>query len=180
MREQDGDDVLWRSYTITQIMECIADPSKYRVIAELSDDISAVFPYLNALYPTMMYNPGANAITIRKDAYLLTFYPHLATLAKVQSEEDAVAQLEWFRTLCNETWARREEIAPRYEQRAMLGPLDVYALLPRLNCKACGEQTCLAFAAGLLLGQRRMDECPHLADDAYREGGRRLTELLRT
>lgn len=169
---------LWRSFTITHVLDCIADPTKNRVIARLSDDISPVFPYVNAVLRGILYNPEGQTLTIRRGTRLLTFYPRLAIFAKVDGEEDAVEQLTWFQTLCNDLWRRRAELSPRTERQALLGPLDVYALLPRLNCRACGEATCMAFAFGLLLGQHEVEECPHLQEEAYAEGGRRLRELL--
>lgn len=171
-------DLLWHSFTITHVLDCIADPTKNRVIAEFSDDISPVFPYLNAIIPNLMYNPGANAVTIKQEWRILTFYSHVAVMAKVDGGEDAVAQLNWFQDLCNNTWHRREEITPCHERRKLLGPLDVYRLLPKLNCKACGEATCMAFAFGLLLGGRELTECSHLTAPDYAEGGRRLAELM--
>ncbi|MGA9350795.1 MAG: (Fe-S)-binding protein [Anaerolineae bacterium] len=171
-------DLLWHSFTITHVLDCIADPTKNRVIAAFSDNIAAVFPYLNAIIPNLMYNPGANTITIKRAWRILTFYPHVAVMAKVDGKEDAVAQLRWFQELCNDTWRRREEITPCYERRKLLGPLDVYWLLPKLNCKACSEATCMAFGFGLLLGGRELAECPHLTAPDYAEGGRRLAELM--
>jgi ArsR family metal-binding transcriptional regulator len=41
-----NDDILLRSFRITHVLDCIADPTKNRVIAEFSDNIAAVFPYL--------------------------------------------------------------------------------------------------------------------------------------
>lgn len=172
-------ELLWHSFTITQTSECMADPTKLRVVAELSDDISSVFPYINATHATAMFNPGANSLTLRNGTRLLTFYARLATLAKVEGEEDAAAQLEWFRELCNRTWARRHEIEPRFERRTLLGPLDIWSLLPKLNCKACGEPTCMAFGAGLLMGKRLLSDCLPLEEPAHCEAGRRLAELLR-
>ena len=58
------------------------------------------------------------------------------------------------------------------------GPLDVYRLLPGLNCEACGEATCMAFTFGLLQEEHWLVECPHLSTPQYAEGGRRLAELL--
>lgn len=174
-----GDDnLLWHTFTITHVQDCIADPTKNRVVAEFSDDISPVFPYLNAVLSQLMYNPGAQTITVKRGERILTFYPRVATMAKVDGAEDAVAQLAWFKDLCNETWQRREEITPLYERRKLLGPLDVYRLLPGLNCQECGEATCMAFAFGLLLGNRALSECPRLKEETFAEGGRRLGELL--
>lgn len=173
-----NDDALMRGFAIVRIQDCIADPEKNRVIAELSDDVSAVFPYLNATVSSLMYNPGVEIVTIKREGRLLTFYPRVAIMAKVAGREDAEAQLRWFRELVNDTWRRRAEITPSYERRKVLGWLDAYSLLPKLNCKECGLPTCMAFAVGLVMQERRLDECPHLQEEPYAEGGRRLQELL--
>ena len=60
----------------------------------------------------------------------------------------------------------------------VLGWLDAYLLLPKLNCRECGLPTCVAFAFGLLTQERRLEECPRLAEAPYSEGGQRLRELL--
>jgi len=172
------DGVLLRGFTISQVMDCIADPTKNRVVAEFWDRVDAVFPYLNAVVPNLMYNPGAGTVTVKRGGRILTFYPHVAVMAKVDGEEDAEAQLRWFQELCNDTWRRRAEIEPCYERRQQLGPLDVYRLLPRLNCGDCGERTCLAFAFRLLFGELGLEACPHLVEGEYAEGGRRLAELM--
>ena len=172
------DEVLLHSFRITHVLDCIADPEKNRVVAEFSDHVDAVFPYLNAIVPNLMYNPGANTVTVKRGERILTFYPHVAVMAKVDGAEDAAVQLAWFRDLCNETWRRRSEITPCYERRRLLTPLDAYWLLPKLNCKECGELTCMAFGVGLLLGSRQLEGCPHLQEAPYIEGGRRLAELL--
>lgn len=172
------DNLLLRGFTITHVLDCLADPTKNRVIAEFTDNVAAVFPYLNATVPNLMYNPGANTVTVRRGERILTFYPHVAVMAKVDGQADAEAQLRWFQGLCNETWRRRDEIVPCFERRKLLGPLDVYLLLPRLNCRACGEPTCMAFAFQLLWGERTLDQCPPLDTEGFRESGKRLAELL--
>jgi len=171
-------ETLLRGFRVTHVMDCIADPSKNRVIAEFSDHVDAVLPYLNSILPNAMFNPGANTITVKREWRILTFYPHVAVMAKVDGEEDAVAQLTWFQQLCNATWRERERITPCYQARRLLGPLDVYQLLPRLNCKACGQATCMAFAFELLLGGERPSRCPRLEDAEHAARARRLAELF--
>jgi ArsR family metal-binding transcriptional regulator len=169
---------LLSGFTISQVMDCIADPTKNRIVAEFWDEVDAVFPYLNAVVHNLMYNPGAHSVTVNRGGRILTFYPHVAVMAKVDGEEDAEAQLRWFQELCNDTWRRRAEIAPCYERRQRLGLLDVYRLLPRLNCGDCGERTCMAFAFRLLFGELALDSCSHLVEPTFAEGGRRLAELV--
>ncbi|KUO75591.1 MAG: Fe-S cluster protein [Desulfosporosinus sp. BRH_c37] len=48
-------------------------------------------------------------------------------------------------------------------------PLELYKLLPKSNCKLCGVATCLAFAAEVIKGQKRLDECPHLESQIIEE-----------
>ena len=170
--------VLLRGFTITHVMDCIADPTKNRIIAELWDEVDAVFPYLNAVMPNLMYNPGAGTLTARRGGRILTLYSHVAIMAKVDGAQDAEVQLRWFQELCNDAWQRRAEIEPCYERRQRLGPLDTYLLLPKLNCGDCGERTCMAFGFRLLFGKVVVDACPHPKEPEYAESGRRLAELV--
>ena len=41
-----------------------------------------------------------------------------------------------------------------------LSPIDVYMLLPRTNCKECGEPNCIAFAAKLVNREISLEKCP--------------------
>src|SRR5512136_1691140 len=47
-----------------------------------------------------------------------------------------------------------------------LKALDVYKLLPRKNCKECGDPTCLTFAMKLASGKGEVDRCPYLDEQA--------------
>ncbi|MDP2797116.1 MAG: acetyl-CoA decarbonylase/synthase complex subunit gamma [Methanoregula sp.] len=47
-----------------------------------------------------------------------------------------------------------------------LKALDIYKLLPKKNCKECGDPTCLTFAMKLAGGKADMDLCPYLDDAA--------------
>jgi ArsR family metal-binding transcriptional regulator len=170
--------VLLKSCTITHVLECIADPTKIRVIASFSNHVDDVFPYLNAILKNIAYVPGAKTITMKKDHRLITIYPHMVTIAKADDEEDAKATLRGLQELINDTWERRESITPSYEVHQLLRPLDVYSLLPKKSCKLCGEATCLAFAVGLLQGTRTLEQCPLLKEAEYSAGRERLLEVL--
>jgi acetyl-CoA decarbonylase/synthase complex subunit gamma len=47
-----------------------------------------------------------------------------------------------------------------------LKPLDIYKLLPKKNCKECGDPTCLTFAMKLSGGKAKPEACPYLDDNA--------------
>jgi hypothetical protein len=40
--------------------------------------------------------------------------------------------------------------------------IDILKILDKSNCRECGAPTCLAFAAAVFKGQKRLDECTHL------------------
>jgi len=41
-------------------------------------------------------------------------------------------------------------------------PMEIFKLLDKSNCRKCNKPTCLAFAAAVYQGQKRLDECPQL------------------
>jgi acetyl-CoA decarbonylase/synthase, CODH/ACS complex subunit gamma len=47
-----------------------------------------------------------------------------------------------------------------------LKALDIYKLLPKKNCKECGDPTCLTFAMKLAGGKADLDLCPYLDEQA--------------
>ena len=170
--------MLLKSFTISQILDCIADPSKIRVVASLSDHVDEVFPYLNAILDNVAYSPEARIITLKKGHRLITLYPHMVTIAKADDENDARETLSWLQRTINQTWERREGLTPSYERRMALRPLDVYSLLPKSNCKLCGEATCMAFAVSLLQGTKGIAQCPPLAQDQYARNRELLAGFL--
>lgn len=44
--------------------------------------------------------------------------------------------------------------------------LAIYKLLPKTNCKDCGQPTCLAFAMALAGMKTSLDKCPHVSEEA--------------
>lgn len=46
-----------------------------------------------------------------------------------------------------------------------LSGLEIYKLLPRTNCKKCGQPTCLAFAMKLAAKQAELSACPDVSEE---------------
>jgi acetyl-CoA decarbonylase/synthase complex subunit gamma len=44
--------------------------------------------------------------------------------------------------------------------------LEIFKLLPKTNCKKCGKPTCLAFAMQLAQKRAKLEECPHVSEEA--------------
>lgn len=47
-----------------------------------------------------------------------------------------------------------------------LSGLEIFKLLPKTNCKECGQATCMAFAMQLASGKAELDQCPYVSDEA--------------
>lgn len=54
--------------------------------------------------------------------------------------------------------------------------VDILKILPKTNCKACMEKTCLAFAASVFQGKRELSECPHIPDEYKKHSGGQVSK----
>lgn len=170
--------MLLNGVEITHILPCIADPEKIRTIAQLSDDIREVLPYLNAALKGTIYNHAAGILTFKKDGVMITLYPTTVTLAKVDNEHHAKDLMEWLKGLINEIYQNRGNIEPNYERGTTLRALDIFKFLPGTNCKGCGEPSCLAFAVKLAGREIEIAKCAPLFSGEYEEEQKVLIELL--
>ena len=44
--------------------------------------------------------------------------------------------------------------------------IEIFKLLPKTNCKECGDPTCLAFAMKLAAGKAELSACPYVSEEA--------------
>lgn len=169
--------MLLRRIDILHIEPCTAEEGKIRLRAALSDDVTPVMPYLGTVVRTAEYNPSGPSVTLKRRLKVIGLHPREVTVTKLENTTDAWDTLAWLRDLINRAWERREEVPPDGAGRQPPNPLEVWKLLPRTNCRRCGELTCMAFAAGLLLGEQRLSNCPVLGEAQY-EGARKALEEL--
>ncbi len=59
-----------------------------------------------------------------------------------------------------------------------LSPIDVYNLLPRTNCKECGEPNCMAFAAKLVNREVALESCLPILKAEHEKAFRKLQDML--
>ncbi len=146
---------------------CIADEVRVRAIAHIGGELTEVFPYLNAEMHGACYNRHAPVLTFMEQHRLVTLYPRSIALAKADDLFDVWRLLENIRQRVNDVWARRQAIVPCFELREKPPVLEIYKRLPRTNCRACGESTCMAFAAKLWRGEAVLSECTPAWEGEY-------------
>jgi ArsR family metal-binding transcriptional regulator len=168
-----------RSIEIENVLPCLADPDKIRVIAQANADMSDVLPYINGLVKNCIYNHEGKTLTLKKEHRIINIYGCRVTIAKADDVDDARRTLDWLRSLVNKCWARRDEIEPNYSRRGRLSPLDILRLLPLSNCGKCGEKTCTAFAVKLAAEEVSVTRCAELFDSTWRDKRETLFRLLK-
>jgi acetyl-CoA decarbonylase/synthase complex subunit gamma len=60
-----------------------------------------------------------------------------------------------------------------------LSPIDVYKLLPKTNCKECGEENCMAFATKIVNREVQLDQCAPLLKKENEKAYNQLKEMLK-
>ena len=55
---------------------------------------------------------------------------------------------------------------PDFSKRTPPKLLDILKQLPGANCRGCGVPSCIAFAAELIEGGKRLADCPALAEES--------------
>jgi acetyl-CoA decarbonylase/synthase complex subunit gamma len=60
-----------------------------------------------------------------------------------------------------------------------LSPIDVYKLLPKTNCKECGQENCMAFATKIVNREVSIDQCPPLLKKENEKAYNQLKEMLK-
>lgn len=173
--------MLLRDYKFRLVFpECNPSVETVNAIADLSDDISEVLPYLNATIKGCFYNPDAGTLRFVKDGRVVTLYPMLAAVSRLEDENEARAVLDSLKELINTTYERRDQIKPSYKTGDQLKVMDIYRLLPKTNCKECGEPTCFAFANKLVRQEADLSTCAPLHTEEHQQKRQRLLALLET
>jgi ArsR family metal-binding transcriptional regulator len=147
-------------------------------VAELSDDISPVFPYLNAVLKGTIYDQTHQTLNFKLGGRGVTLHPTKVIVTRLENREEAERVLERLRDLINRTYERRGEIEPSYKSRAKLSVLDIYKLLPKTNCRECGEPTCMAFATKLVNESVKIEQCRPLFREEHQAQREQLLKML--
>lgn len=165
--------------SISVLARCVADRTKIRLIAQISGDLTGVFPYLNSEMKTACYNPRGPNLSFMDSYRMVSLYPRRVTIAKADGIVDAWRTLEMIRCRANDVWLRRSQIEPSYEMRRKPPVLEIFQRLPRTNCRACGELTCLAFAIRLYEGLASPGECRPVLDGPFERLAEPLAQICK-
>jgi ArsR family metal-binding transcriptional regulator len=153
---------------IMVLAPCVTNEASIRLIAHISGDLGPIMPYLNATLPGGVYSGAGPAFTFMDGARMITLYSHRITIAKAVDLVDGWRVLEHIRVWSNDVWQRRATITPCHIMRQRPPAVTVFKHLPGINCRACGEKTCMAFAVGLWKGEVSPARCEPVFSGEYK------------
>jgi len=170
---------VFRHYTLKMVRpQCHPSRPELAAIAEVDADLREVLPYLNAELGSCYFHPDAPFLRFIQAGKAITIHPDRITITGLADEEETHRVVQGLRRLLEEVWARRDQITPSYRRGTEVKPLDVYKLLPRTNCGACGERTCLAFAGRLVKQELALSDCTPLYEPVWEPKREELVRLL--
>jgi ArsR family metal-binding transcriptional regulator len=153
--------------------ECNNSFQSLHCIAHLDDDIGEALPYLNSVLDGDSYIKEPPSVTFETHGRLITVHARKIAINALKDEAEVEHVLDWLRNEINDVWENRERLTPKYTGKAKPHILEIYKLLPRTNCRECGQPTCMMFASLATEGAKHTSDCPRLtlagaaALDAY-------------
>ena len=139
--------------------ECNPGFESLHCIALLDQDVSEVLPYLNAVLGGFEYVKDLPAVIFRTQGKFITVRGHEIAINALRDEIEADKILEWLKGEINATWEDRQIIEPSCEGAPKPKVIEILKLLPKTNCKECGEPTCMVFASRVAEGVKGPKDC---------------------
>ncbi len=144
--------------------DCNPNFQSVHCIARLDADISGVLPYLNTALGGSTYIQDPPSVTFKFHGKLITVHSQKIAINALKDEEEADKILHWLTQEINDTWEKREQIEPSFQGISKPQVLEVLKLLPRNNCRRCGQTTCMVFSLLVADGVKGPKDCPGLSN----------------
>ena len=116
---------------------------------KLNSDVSALFPYINAVAEDAIFYERPDYIKFNLDGVLCGLHPIDGSAGLFENTLQAHEFIERLTAFVNELHQRKGSIRPNHRRYRHVPVLEIFGLLPKSNCRDCGYPTCMAFAAAL-------------------------------
>jgi ArsR family metal-binding transcriptional regulator len=154
---------------IIETTPCLADENLFKAITEMNTSVAGLLPYLNAVIEKPDYRSGSNSLTFKKGIVGFILKDNNINITRFANMTELYELLDWVRELINDTYEKRSGIEPSYKERKVVPVIKLYSFLPKKNCKKCGLNTCMAFAARLSKSEAEIDDCPLMLEIEFSE-----------
>ncbi len=141
--------------------------ANWGVYFKLDADVADLFPFINASVDDAKMYDAPRHIQFMHAKAKCTLYPREVIAAVFENEEQGRQFAESLVQYLNRLDRKKASIIPEYRPHRIVSPVNIYKLLPKTNCQACGHPTCIAFAAALGRGIATPSQCPGFAKPLY-------------
>ena len=151
---------------IRQLLPCIADSSKFRVIANMAPPLGRILKILEPIFPRGNYLDRKDSLIVKSGEIITTIYSSgKVSMRMVKNEDEAREELESLKNTINA--AILKGVVPVQREKIRVELMDIYKYLPQTNCGKCGEQGCYSFAIKFMAGQVTLEKCTPLKEPEY-------------
>jgi len=143
--------------------ECNFNMEVVNVHATLDEDVSRLFPYLNATVEKAQYHPQGPFIRFMWRGHPVTAEPCRFSAGAFNDDDEARQAADDILHLFARVDEARDSIEPRHDPYHPPTVMDLFKLLPRqTGCGRCGRPTCMAFAMALWNRDAFPEQCSEL------------------
>jgi len=157
--------------------ECNPSFESVHCVATLDEDISESLPYLNAELGGTQYYKDPPAVMFHAYGKIIKVSGREIAVNALKDEAEADKIIEWLKTEINRVWDSRDQLTPSETTPEKPKLIEILKLLPKTNCKKCGQPTCMVFAAHVMAGGRAAGDCPELSEGSLANLNRYLSNF---
>lgn len=145
--------------------KCMPGAQSIHCHAHLNEEVGKVLPYLNAALGGASFSKEPPSVTFKTSGKLITVHSDKIAVNALKDEAEAEKILEWLKNEINQAWENRETIEPSFERARQPVMTKILGLLPKTNCSACREPTCMVFAVRVMEGIKDGNDCPEMTSE---------------
>jgi ArsR family metal-binding transcriptional regulator len=144
----------------------------YLAKLSLDSEIAFLLPYIKPQVKALYFEP-AEGYLIFKWPFRGIFYKVSLTnnevkIGIVRDKEEAAEVLIHLFNFLSDLYSKRDNLKPDFNPIKRPSTLEIYKILPKTNCRDCGELSCLAFAGKVSMAEAELSDCPHLSKENLR------------
>ncbi|RTZ94389.1 MAG: Fe-S cluster protein [Deltaproteobacteria bacterium] len=170
---------LIKNYEVTLFEPpCLPGSPRWSSIVKIDADLSDLLPYLNGYLKKRFYDPNTHAIVFKMNGHGVAVRPREIRIGNLVDKDEGEKVAKEVIDFINEIHEKRDEITPDNTRKEPPKAIEIFKLLPKTNCKKCGQLTCMAFASALAKGDVDIDDCPELFEEKSREHREKIEALF--
>lgn len=159
-----------RITNFSNLLTCLGDPSKFRMVARLHPAPGELVETLGQQFEKAVYSRRMNAILIKIQSTIITIYASgIVTMTRQGNADQARELLNDVVDRINKSFKEVDLklLHSEGKSRKHLDPMELTAYLPRTNCTQCGVKSCFYFSTMLACSEVTLDKCKPLQETRY-------------